>query len=93
MPLASWLFLRDSESIWVERLPENTMLVAGPGTQSEQRQFPDDAAVEAYQMALATRLVDQGWFLWGLNRDRRGRADRRGAARATSDRRRAIGRG
>ena len=87
MPLASWLFLRDGESIWVERLPGHTMLVAGPGVGSEEREFPDEAAVEAYQVALATQLAENGWFLWGLNRDRRGQADRRTATRATADRR------
>jgi hypothetical protein len=88
MPLASWLFLRGSDSIWIERPHGRTMLVAGPGGLREEREFDDEDALQAYQIALATRLTDAGWFLWGFDRERRQMADRRGAPRDGKERRR-----
>ena len=88
MPLASWLFVKDSQSIWIERPRERLMVVAGPGTQREEREFGDEEALQAYQIDLAEHLTDAGWLLWGHDRDRRGVTDRRGAQRDTKDRRR-----
>jgi hypothetical protein len=85
--LASWLFIRGSESIWVERPYGSTLIVAGPGNHREQRDFIDDNALNAFQMALADRLAGEGWFLWAYDRDRRGGADRRRTARGSKDRR------
>jgi hypothetical protein len=62
------------------------MLVAGPGALREERNFKDEEALQAYQVDLATRLTNEGWFLWGLDRERR-QAERRQAARSTKDRR------
>jgi hypothetical protein len=88
MPLSSWLFLRGSDSIWIERPYGRTMLVAGPGGLRDEREFPDEDSLQAYQVALATTLTDAGWFLWGFNRERRLAADRRQAPRNTKERRR-----
>ena len=63
MPLSSWLFLRGSDSIWIERPHGLTMLVAGPGQLRDAREFPDEVALEEYQVRLATELTDAGWFL------------------------------
>lgn len=72
MPLASWLFLKDAQTIWVERPHGHTLIVAGPGKgKREERDFRDDADLDKFQMELAERLVTEGWFLWGVNRDRR----------------------
>lgn len=71
MRLASWLFLKDSQSIWVERLAERSLITAGPGPTRQQRDFISEAALEAFEMALAERLAADGWFLWGVDRDRR----------------------
>ena len=87
MPLASWLFLRGNESIWVERPHHHTMLVAGPGAEREERTFISEEAVQEYQVTLATRLSDEGWFLWGFDRERRQAPDRRSVGRSTGDRR------
>ena len=87
MPLASWLFLRGAESIWIERPHGRTMVVAGPGKFREERDFPDEDALQDYQVDLATRLTDAGWFLWGFDRERRHAADRRVVSRNTTDRR------
>ena len=90
MPLASWLFVKGSESIWIERPHDRVMVVAGPGVAREQREFTDDAALDAYQIELAERLTDGGWFLWGVNRERRLDRDRRKTARNTPDRRQKL---
>ena len=88
MPLASWLFLRGSESIWIERPYGRKMLVAGPSGLRDEREFDDEDSLQAYQVALATRLTEAGWFLWGFDRERRLTSDRRSAPRDTTDRRR-----
>jgi hypothetical protein len=72
MARASWLFLKQSESIWVERPYGTTLIVAGPGNAgSQQRDFPDEASLDRFQMELAERLATEGWFLSGVNSDRR----------------------
>jgi hypothetical protein len=72
MPLASWLFLREAEAIWVERPYGTTLIVAGPGKAGrQQREFPTETELDRFQMSLAERLAGEGWFLWGVNRDRR----------------------
>ena len=87
MPLASWLFLRGSESIWIERPYGRTMVVAGPAGLRDEREFDDEDSLQAYQVTLATRLTDAGWFLWGFDRERRLAGDRRSLPRDTKDRR------
>jgi hypothetical protein len=88
MPVASWLFVKDSESIWIERPYGRVMIVAGPGPKRDQREFVSEDALQQYQILLAERLTGDGWFLWGVDRERRVRpSDRRVTARAASDRR------
>ena len=60
-----------AKSIWIERPHGRTMVVAGPGKYREERDFPDEDALQDYQVDLATRLTDAGWFLWGFDRERR----------------------
>jgi len=90
MPLASWLFVKDGESIWIERPHGYAMIVAGRGTAREEHDFPNEEAMEAFQVALVERLAEAGWFLWGVDRERRSGRDRRGTGRNTPDRRRPI---
>ena len=90
MPMASWLFIKDGQSIWVERVPGHSMIVAGPAAARETRTFSNEDALQAYQISLSERLTGGGWFLWGFDRERRETADRRDAARPGSDRRQAT---
>ena len=83
----SWLFIKDSQSIWVERPHGRLLVVAGPGNRREERDFISDQALDQYQIALAEQLANDGWFLWGADRDRRQRGDRRLTNRTTPDRR------
>lgn len=84
--IASWLFIKDAQSIWVERPHGRLLVVAGPGTSREQRDFISEEALDQFQIALAERLAGDGWFLWGVNRERR-QIDRRRVTRETPDRR------
>ena len=87
MPLASWLFIKGEQSIWVERPDRNRMIVAGPAAAHEERTFIDEDALQAFQIDLSEQLTNGGWFLWGFDRERRQMAERRGVARPASDRR------
>jgi hypothetical protein len=85
-PSASWLFIKDNQSIWVERPHGRLLVVAGPGAKHEQRDFISEEALDEFQIALAERLAGAGWFLWGINRERR-QGERRQTPRGTPDRR------
>jgi hypothetical protein len=87
VPASSWLFLRGDQSIWVERPLGFMMVVAGPGTQREEHEFGDEAALQDYQGDLADRLTAAGWFLAALDHDRRQKRDRRSLRRDSPDRR------
>ena len=63
------------------------MIVAGPGALRDEREFPDEESLQAYQVALAERLTETGWLLWGFDRERRQGEERRTTPRATQDRR------
>ncbi len=71
MPIASWLFIRGSESIWIERPSGNTLIIAGPGHRRQQRTFFTEEQLQRFQMRLAETLAEHRWFLWAYNRDRR----------------------
>jgi hypothetical protein len=86
-PSSSWLFIKDTQSIWVERPHGRLLIVAGPGESREQRDFISEEALDQFQMMLAERLANDGWFLFGVNRERRLASDRRGTTRGTPDRR------
>jgi len=73
MPLSSWLFIREQESIWIERPHGCSVIVAGPGSARAHLLFLNDDALEAYQVATAERLTQAGWFLWGFDEERRKR--------------------
>jgi len=88
---SSWLFVRDQESIWIERPFRLSMIVVGPGSTRSHLLFMDENGVEAYQVATAERLTRGGWFLWGFDRDRRQYEDRRAAQQTAADRRHALG--
>ena len=81
MPIASWLFIRGSESIWVERPSGNTLIIAGPGHRRQQRTFFTEEQLQRFQMRLAETLAEQRWFLWAYNRDRRSKSRDEGATR------------
>ena len=63
------------------------MIVAGPGSSRERHDFPDENALEGYQMDIADKLAAAGWLLWGVNRQRRSGPERRRDTRTTPDRR------
>ena len=84
---SSWLFIKDAQSIWVERPHGRLLVVAGPGAAREERDFISEEAMNQYQITLAERLAGNGWFLWGVDRDRRQVAERRSMPRNSPDRR------
>jgi hypothetical protein len=86
MPMASWLFVRGQESVWIER-HGLTLIVAGGGSSREEHTFPDEKALAAYQVTLAERLISGGWFLWAFDRERRQGQERRQVGRNSQERR------
>ena len=87
MPLASWLFIKDQESIWIERPYARTLIVAGPGARGGRHDFTTEADLEAFQISTAERLAEGGWLLWAFDEDRRRLKERRSAGRGLHDRR------
>ena len=90
MPQSSWLFIKDGQSIWIERPYGCSIIVAGPGAAQEHHDFPDEKSLDAYQVAIAEQLTEGGWFLWGFDRERRTGQDRRTAGPRPTDRRRST---
>ena len=90
MPQSSWLFIKDGQSIWIERPYGCSIIVAGPGPDQEHHDFPNEAELDAYQVSIAEQLTEAGWFLWGFDRERRTGPERRTAGRRPTDRRRAM---
>jgi hypothetical protein len=68
MAFSSWLFIRDRERIWIERPYGYSVIVAGPGSAHAHLVFPNEGALQAYQVATAERLTGAGWFLWAFDR-------------------------
>ena len=91
MPMASWLFVKDGQSIWIERPHGFSMIIAGPGPVREQHDFPDEKTLEAFQVSIGERLTEGGWFLWGFDRGRRNGRERRSLDRKAPDRRQPVG--
>ena len=79
MPCSSWLFIRERESIWIERPYGFSLIVAGPSSARAHVVFPNEDALQAYQVETAERLARAGWFLWGFDQERRKRDDRTAA--------------
>jgi len=94
MALSSWLFIREQESIWIERPSGFFVIVAGPGSARAHLVFPNEDALRAHQLATAERLTWAGWFLWGFDKERRKRAPASGDtahhSRSTSTGRRGV---
>lgn len=90
--MASWLFVKNQESVWIERPHGLTLIVAGPGPAREERRFADEQALDAYQITLAERLTAGGWFLWAFDRERRQGPERRQSTRTSGDRRQSVAR-
>jgi hypothetical protein len=88
--MASWLFVKDGQSIWIERPYGFSMIVAGPGSAREEHEFPDEEALQRFQIEIGERLTNGGWLLWGFDRDRRSGRDRRGIDRRSPERRRPV---
>ena len=83
MALSSWLFIREQESIWIERPYGFSVIVAGPGSARAHLVFPNEDALQAYQVGTAERLTRAGWFLWAFDQERRKRAERLATSPAT----------
>ena len=86
---ASWLFVRGQETIWVLRSAGH-VAVCGPGDAREDYSFESPMGMEAFQVSFAERLMESGWILWGVDRERRSGHDRRTGERDTPDRRTPI---
>lgn len=86
MLMSSWLFIRGSESIWIERPFGTTVVVAGPGSRREQRTFINEEQLQRFQVSMAERLATDRWILWAYNHDRRDAATRQRRSLKSSER-------
>ena len=69
-------------------MPQSSWLFIKDGQSIwEERSFPNEDSLQAFQMSLGKRLTSSGWFLWGFDRERRETTERRGVARPGGDRR------
>ena len=83
---SSWLFVNGEQSIHIARPEGRALIIRGPGTSRQRREFDDEEALQQYQIGMAQQLAERGWMLYGVDRDRRV-SDRGGAPRAAPDRR------
>ena len=81
MALSSWLFIRERESIWIERPYDFYVIVAGPGPARAHLVFRTKTRcrlIKSRQSRDPERLTRAGWFLWAFDQPRRKRAERVG---------------
>ena len=83
-PASSWLFSKQNESIRIVRPSDALVIITeGPAHERIRREFPDEAALQSFEVEMAESLAERGWILLGKNYDRRQRGDdaaRTGAA-------------
>jgi hypothetical protein len=89
---STWLFTKGTESIWVESVDGQALVIAGPGTERKAVEFSSEAELQTAQIALAETLSAGGWVLWPAEQDRRSGQERRAASRGGSDRRQGLDR-
>jgi hypothetical protein len=68
---ASWLFVNGEQSIHIARPGGRALIISGPGTSRQRRDFDDEEALQRYQISMAEQLAERGWMLFGVDRDRR----------------------
>ena len=81
---AAWLFVRASESIWLQRSSERDLelIVLGPGPARHVYVFRNEEELQNFQGQVEQRLVTTGWILEAFSPERRAGRDRRQTARA-----------
>lgn len=84
----AWLFVRGSESIWLQRSAERELTVLGPGTLRHVYAFESVRELVQFQVSIEQRLVGGGWVVEAFNPERRGGGERRQATRGNDRRRR-----
>ena len=89
---STWLFTKGTESIWVECVDGQALLIAGPGTERKAVEYPSEDELQTGQIALAETLSAGGWVLWPAEKGRRSGRERRAASRDGSDRRQRLDR-
>jgi len=85
---ASWLFIRQNETVRVFRPgpPYLQLAIAGPLGHRRTLRFDRETDLQAFQRDHEQQLMKDGWHLEGMDVERRSGRDRRGASRG-SDRR------
>jgi hypothetical protein len=89
---STWLFTKGTQSIWVECVDGQALVIAGPGTERKTVEYGSEAELQTGQVTLAETLSAGGWVLWPPERDRRSGQERRAAGRSGSDRRQGLDR-
>lgn len=87
---STWLFTKGTQSIWVECVGGQALVIAGPGTERKAVEYRSEAELQTGQIALAETLSSGGWVLWPSEYGRRSGQERRAASRGGPDRRQVL---
>lgn len=78
---SSWLFMKDSHSVWVVRTAGLAIGISGPGRSQVCYQFASEDEMQRFQIGLGEQLAWTGWVLQASNCDRRTGGERRSPSR------------
>ena len=86
----SWLFTRETESVWMVRTAKTELAVAGPAGARSVYAFDEERELEAFQAEFELRMTLDGYTLEAAGEDRRSGRDRRQLPRPSVPERRGV---
>ena len=89
-PVYTWMFVRGSERLTIERPTILKLVVSMPGGEPRAFDFESTAALMEFQVGFEKHLTATGWSLEAFHPERRSGGDRRGAPRPGATDRRVL---